>query len=207
MYPVIMLRAWPTLALIPVLLPAHARAEPAASHGIADRAAADPGAAGRANNRVNLRVGGATTDTTGRPTICLEVRAVAALSIETCGTGSGILHEEAGGEMAHFRAKWLMLGRVLGGGQLRVQGGLGFAELQLDADEPGFVFGPPRGAKIEAAGPEGALSLSWLRPMAAGWELIASTTGGLAWIPHADELIDPQSRAAPFVSFELGIGW
>ena len=163
--------------------------------------------AARAENRINLRVGGASTDTTGVPTICMEVRAVARLSVEGCGTGSGFLHSQSGGEMAHFRAKWQVLGRVAGGGKLRLHGGLGFAELQLDADRPGFDFGSPRGSRIETAGPEGSLSLSWLRPMGAGWELIANTTGGLAWLPYAHELSAPQDRAQPFVSFELGVGW
>jgi hypothetical protein len=163
--------------------------------------------AARAENRINLRVGGASTDTTGVPTICMEVRAVARLSVEGCGTGSGFLHSQSGGEMAHFRAKWQVLGRVAGGGKLRLHGGVGFAELQLDADRPGFDFGSPRGSRIETAGPEGSLSLSWLRPMGAGWELIANTTGGLAWLPYADELAAPQDRAQPFVSFELGVGW
>jgi hypothetical protein len=163
--------------------------------------------AARAENRVNLRVGGASTDTTGVPTICMEVRAVWRLSVEGCGTGSGFLHSQSGGEMAHFRAKWQAFGHVVGGGQLRVHGGVGFAELQLDADQPGFDFGSPRGSRIETAGAEGSLSLSWLRPMGAGWELIANATGGMAWLPHADELATPQDRAQPFVSLELGVGW
>jgi hypothetical protein len=172
----------------------------------ADDAGAGMGNAG-ADNRINLRLGGASTDTTGVPTICMEVRAVAGLSVEGCGTGSGFLHSQSGGEMAHFRAKWQVFGRVAAGGTLRLQGGLGFAELQLDADRPGFDFGAPRGSSIETAGPEGSVSLSWLRPMGAGWELIANTTGGLAWFPHAGALATPQDRAQPFVSFEVGVGW
>lgn len=170
--------------------------------------AEDAGArAARAQNRVNLRVGGASTDTTGIPTICMEVRAVWRLSVEGCGTGSGFLHSQSGGEMAHFRAKWQVVGQVVGGGQLRLHGGVGFAELQLDADQPGFDFGRPEGSRIETAGAEGSLSLSWLRPMGAGWELIANATGGMAWLPHADELVAPQARAQPFLSLELGVGW
>lgn len=192
------------LALVLCLAPLRARAQEPV---LEDRAEEPATGVTGGENRVNLRLGGASTDTTGVPTICMEVRAVARLSIEGCGTGSGFLHDQSGGEMAHFRAKWQVLGRVAGGGALRLHGGLGFAELQLDADRPGFEFGTPRGDRIETAGPEGSLSLSWLRPMGAGWELIANATGGLAWLPHAHELVTPQERAQPFVSFEIGVGW
>lgn len=196
------------LVVVMLCLPLRGWAQEAGGEGVVlvDQADEDAGTA-RARNRINLRVGGASTDTTGVPTICMEVRAVARLSVEGCGTGSGFLHGQSGGEMAHFRAKWQALGRVVGNGQLRVHGGVGFAELQLDADQPGFDFGAPRGSRIETAGAEGSLSLSWLRPMGAGWELIVNTTGGMAWLPHAGELVVPQARAQPFVSFELGVGW
>jgi hypothetical protein len=199
----------PVLVLVLGLTPGMAAGQvsaPEQDMALTDRAGADARATGT-GNRVNLRVGGASSDTTGVPTICMEVRAVSRLSVEGCGTGSGFLHSQSGGEMAHFRAKWQVLGRMAGGGELRLHGGVGFAELQLDADRPGFDFGSPRGSRIETAGPEGSLSLSWLRPMGAGWELIANTTGGLAWFPHAGELAAPQERAQPFVSFELGVGW
>jgi hypothetical protein len=193
-------------------VPARARAQSGEPEAAPPVVLTDPGEdadarAARTENRINLRVGAASTDTTGMPVICMEVRAVALLAVEGCGTGSGFLHSRSGREMAHFRAKWQALGRVVGGGKLRLHGGLGFAELQLDADQPGFDFGAPQGSRIETAGPEGSLSLSWLRPMRAGWELVANATGGMAWLPHADELAAPQARAQPFVSLEIGVGW
>lgn len=160
-----------------------------------------------ARNRINLRLGTASTDANGRPTICMEVLAVWQLSIESCGTGTGILHNEAGGELAHFRAKWAVGSLVAYQGLLRLQGGIGFAELALDTDELGFEFGSPTGPRIEAAGPEAAVSVQWLRPLGGGWDFIANTTAGMAWIPYAGELAVPQSQAQPFVSFEAGIGW
>jgi hypothetical protein len=204
-----MLRALAVVSVLALsLAPRLARAQEQGDGLVLEDRATDADArAARTENRVNLRVGGASTDTTGVPTICMEVRAVARLSVEGCGTGSGFLHSQSGGEMAHFRAKWQVLGRVVGGGKMRLHGGLGFAELQLDADRPGFDFGSPRDSRIETAGPEGSLSLSWLRPMGAGWELIANTTGGLAWFPYAGELATSQERAQPFVSLELGVGW
>ncbi len=200
------MRPWIVLVML-CLAPLRGWAQEAAGESVVVIDDAEDARTGREQNRVNLRVGGALTDTTGIPTICMEVRAAGRLSIEGCGTGSGFLHSQSGGEMAHFRAKWQALGRVVGDGQLRLHGGVGFAELQLDADQPGFDFGAPRGSRIETAGAEGSLSLSWLRPMGAGWELILNTTGGMAWLPHADELSVPQARAQPFVSFELGVGW
>ncbi len=164
--------------------------------------------AAAAKNRINLRIGGASTDTIGRPTICLEVRAIAGLSLEGCGAGGGFLHHQEGAEVAHFRAKWLIHRRVFRGGQLRLHGGVGFAELQLADDAPGFRFGSPDGAKIETAGPEAALSIAWLRPLGdSGWELIMNMSGGMAWMPHADELVDPHSERQPFAAFEIGAGW
>lgn len=160
----------------------------------------------RAKNRLNLRLGTASSDHTGRPTICMEVRAVSRLSFEGCGTGATVLHNEPGGEMAHFRAKWSVLDRAAARGLLRTQLGFGFAELAIDADEPGFVISPGENG-VEAVGPEASVSVQWLRPMGKGWELLINTSAGLAWIPGADELSEPQSTTQPFVSFEVGAGW
>lgn len=185
-----------------------APAPAAAPPGGDDDGGGDTGeVARRAANRVNLRLGTASTDHTGRPTICLEVSAVWRLSVEGCGTGSGFLHSEPGAQLAHFRAKARVFQRAVQQGLLRVQAGVGFAELQLDADEAGFEFGTPTGRRIEAAGPEAALSLQWLRPLGKGWEFILDTSAGAAWIPHAAELAEPQDQMQPFVSFEAGIGW
>lgn len=161
----------------------------------------------RASNRINMRLGTASTDHTGRPTVCLEITAVWRLSVEGCGTGSGFLHRESGAELAHFRAKARVYQRAVQRGLLRVQTGVGFAELQLDADEAGFEFGTPTGRRIEAAGPEAALSVQWLRPLSRGWEIVLGTSAGAAWIPHAADLAEPQAELQPFVSFEAGIGW
>lgn len=160
----------------------------------------------RAKNRLNMRLGTASTDRNGRPTICMEVRAVAQLSIEGCGTGTGFLHQESGGELAHFRAKWGVYQRVVSRGLLRAQVGLGFAELQLDADEPGFVIDPGENG-VEASGPEGSVSVQWLRPISRGWEFIMNTSVGTAWIPGAGDLSVPQDTVQPYVSFEIGVGW
>jgi hypothetical protein len=158
------------------------------------------------DNRLNLRVGGASTDANGRPTICLEVRAWSALSMEGCGTGAGVLHGEDGAEMAHFRAKWRVDRRVAWGGLLQTQLGFGLAELQLGDDDPGFRI-RPSGRRVEAAGPEVSASVQWLRPVTQSWELMVTTTAGAAWIPGAGDLVEARSQAQPFVALDLGVGW
>lgn len=177
----------------------------------ADGESTEPGAGERATpatNRINLRVGGASSDSNGRPTICLDVRIVAGLGVESCGTGQAILHDEAGREMAHFRATWTLLTRHTDRGTGKLRAGAGFAELQVGVDHPGFHFGSPdeidRGS---VAGPEAVVQGQWLIPIRRGVEAIASLTAGAAAFAKADELEVPQRAVQPFVSLELGLGW
>ncbi|HEY5946539.1 MAG TPA: hypothetical protein VIV40_13650 [Kofleriaceae bacterium] len=159
-------------------------------------------------NRVNLRLGNATSDSTGRPTICLDVRIWAGLGVESCGTGQGIIHEEPGTELAHFRATWSIFERGTPSGTGRVRGGIGWAELQVGVDHPGFHFGEPdQTERGSVAGPEAALQGQWLVPLGKGVEAIASVTAGLAVFADADKLITPQSNTQPFGSVEIGLGW
>lgn len=173
-----------------------------------DRGEGDEGRAllRRTKNRVNLRLGGASSDENGRPTVCLEVRAIAGLSIEGCGTGSGFLHNEQGRSLTHFRGKWAVDRRVLAGGVMQTQLGLGMTELQVSTDRPGFVVSPEQGG-VEAVGPEAMVGLQWLRPIDGGWEFILNANAGLSWIPGAEALIAPQDTLQPFVAFEVGAGW
>lgn len=89
-------------------------------------------------HRINVRAGLASSDDVGRPAICLEVVTVFAVSVEGCGTGSGILHDEVGRQIAHFRANVPLVRRRAWGGRLSLRGGLGFAELEVGPDRPGF---------------------------------------------------------------------
>jgi hypothetical protein len=165
-------------------------------------------ASGPTPNRINLRLGTASSDSTGRPTICLDVRIWAGLGVESCGTGQGIIHDEPGTELAHFRATWSIYERATSSGTGRVRGGVGWAELQVGVDRPGFHFGEPdpveRGS---VAGPEAAVQGQWLVPLGKGIEAVISVTAGLAMFANADKLVTPQSNVQPFASFELGVGW
>lgn len=159
-------------------------------------------------NRVNVRLGGATTDDTGRPTICVDVRLVAGLGVETCGTGQGVIHDELGSEMAHFRATYTVLERVTPRGVGRLRAGAGFAELQVGLDHPGFRFGAPDAVdRGSVAGPEAAVQGQWLVPLAGGVEAVVSLTAGVAAFANADELVVAKDRVQPFASFEVGVGW
>lgn len=171
----------------------------------------DPGtrsADGPAVNRLNMRVGSSTSDSTGRPTICVDVRVWSGLGVESCGTGQGVIHDEPGTELAHFRGTWSLLSTTTSTGTGRIRGGLGWAELQVGVDHPGFHFGSPdqieRGS---VAGPEATLQGQWMVPLGAGVEAIASFTAGVAVFASADELIVPEDNVQPFASVEIGVGW
>lgn len=178
-----------------------ARAEEAEEQGGGSRSSAP------IENRLSLRIGGATTDSVGRPTICADVRIVSAFSVEACGTGAQLLHNEPGREMAHFRANYSFLEGAMPRGRGRLRAGLGFAELQVGEDEAGFDFGGPNSRRGSVAGPEASVSAQWMLPIAGDFEMIANATAGAAVFQNADELIEPQNAVQPFVSFELGIGW
>jgi hypothetical protein len=158
-------------------------------------------------NRINMRVGASSTDDTGYPTICMDVRIVSRFSIESCGTGQAIIHNEPGNEMAHFRATYSFLERSLWKGNLHARGGLGFAEMQIGADHPGFRFGSPDQDRGSVAGPEASLSAQWLLPMYKDFDFVITGTAGLAYFTGAPELATSKSELQSFASIEAGIGW
>jgi hypothetical protein len=184
-----------------VLAAGPARAEESLEPGGGERATP-------AQNRVNVRIGSSTSDDTGRPTLCVDVRIVSGFGLESCGTGQALIHNDDGREMAHFRGTWTLVTRHTGRGTGKLRAGAGFAELQVGRDHPGFDFGSPhtidRGA---VAGPEAVVQGQWLLPLGKGVEAVASFTAGAAAFAKADELVIPQRAIQPFVSFELGLGW
>lgn len=158
-------------------------------------------------NRINLRLGSATSDSTGRPTICLDVRVYSRFGVESCGTGQGVIHDETGSELAHFRATFSILETTTATGTGRLRGGLGWAELQVGVDRAGFRFNEPDVERGSVAGPEAAVQGQWLVPLSGGVEAVASATVGVAAFANADKLVTPQSNVQPFASFEIGLGW
>ena len=149
-------------------------------------------------NRINLRLGNATTDSTGRPVICVDVRIWRGLGVESCGTGQGVIHNEPGEEIVHFRATWSVFEKAFTTGTGRLRGGIGWAELQVGVDHPGFHFGDPDSVdRGSVAGPEGSVQGQFLVPLGKGLEAIASVTAGVAVFAGADKLITPQNNVQP----------
>ena len=158
-------------------------------------------------NRVNLRVGAASTDSNGHPTICLDVRIVAGFGVESCGTGAQLLHNDPGYEMMHARVTYAFAHRNVWKGTANFRGGVGFAEMQAGIDHPGFIFGAPDKDRGSVSGPEASLSAQLLLPLYKGVDFVMTGTGGLAYFAHAGELVATKSDLQPFVSLEAGVGW
>ena len=159
------------------------------------------------HNRLNFRVGFATSDLNGRPTICLDVNIAFGFGVESCGTGQQLIHNDPDQEMSHYRVNYTAVQRSLWKGTLKARGGLGFAEMQVGRDNPGFVFGSPDADRGSVSGPEAAISAQWLAPLYKGFDFVITGTAGLAYFSHADELATTKSDLQSFASIEAGIGW
>lgn len=132
---------------------------------------------------------------------------MARFGVETCGTGQAVLHDDPGNEMMHVRATYAFADRSLWKGTLLARGGLGFAEMQVGVDHPGFRFGSPDADRGSVAGPEASLSAQWLAPLYKGVDFVVTGTAGLAYFAGADELATTKSDVQGFASIEAGIGW
>lgn len=158
-------------------------------------------------NRVNLRIGFDSSNDDGRATVCADINIALGFGIEACGTGNQVWHNDSGEELSHYRVNYSFAERSLWEGTLHVRGGLGFAEMQVGKDSPGFVFGGTGADRASTSGPEGALSAQWLLPMYKGFDFVVTATGGLAYFAHAGELATTKSSVQSFVSIEAGVGW
>lgn len=193
------LGVWQSSGLLVFLVATTAAAQPA-------EPTTEPASDAPPTHRANLRLGLASSDAVNRPTVCLEVFALWATSVEGCGTGSGILHDEVGRQMAHFRVNVPVRRDAWFGGWSSVRVGVGFAELEVGPDRPGFDFGDPDQPN-SVAGPDAAASVQWLRSLGSGVELVATGTVGVAWFSGAGQLQRPQDQAQPYIAFEIGAGW
>ncbi|MCP3138896.1 hypothetical protein [Pyxidicoccus xibeiensis] len=192
----------PALALL-VLAPSVLRAQEKVGEA---RAKADPAFTSR--NFGNLRVGGSTANDNGRPELCLELSPVSFLSVEGCGTGSGFLHGDPEPEVAHFRTKLRLLSfDVEGWGTLQPFVAAGLAEAQVGEDDLGLQLGGTDARRVSTAGPELGLGLRFLRPLASGFELVGDFNVGMAWLPHAPDLVKPGDTWLPSASLSLGVGF
>jgi len=155
----------------------------------------------------NLRIGASTANENRRPELCLELVPLQFLSVEACGTGSGFLHRDPEAEVAHFIAKLRLAAIETPYGSFQPHVSLGFAELQVAADDPGFRFSSTGDRGVETAGPEVGLSLRWLIPIGSGFEAVFETRMAIAYLPEATRLVRPFPAFLPFASVTLGVGW
>lgn len=193
----------PALCLL-ALVPHTVRAEEA----VVGEARAKAEAPFTPRNFGNLRVGGSTANGNGRPELCLELSPVSFLSLEGCGTGSGFLHGDPEPEVAHFRTKLRLVSfEVQEWGTLQPFLAAGLAEAQVGRDDPGFQFSGTDARRVSTAGPEVGLGLRFLRPLASGFELVGDLNLGMAWLPHAPELVTPGDTWLPSASLSFGVGF
>ena len=144
------------------------------------------------------------------PVICAEVAPAGWWSIEGCGTGSGVLHHGNEADMAHFRARLRTAGIDHGRTEVDFLLGLGIAEVQTTADEPGFKFGAPVDANpIEAAGPEASVAAKGRLWLDNGGRTYTSAdlSVGVAAIPGAPAVLGQQGPVVPFAALTVGLGF
>ena len=152
-----------------------------------------------------LRVGVAADQAHAQ--LCGEAHALSWLSIEACGTGAGVLHQDPGAELAHFRTRASR--QLHAAGRLQVDGavGAGFAELQVGEDAPGFLFGEARTAdQTSGAGPEASASVKARFWMTEKSFLVGDLTGGAAHVPAAPT-VSGDGPLLPFGAVTVGLGF
>ncbi len=155
---------------------------------------------------INFRMGASSATSNGQPTLCLEGTASSRWSVETCGTGYGFLHQNAGIDFVHLRGKVELFNRTVGKVQIRNAVGAGMAEVQTAGDQLGFQFTSARNG-VETAGPELSTSTQWLLPVGQHSELVVDANLGAAYFHHGSALILPQPRFFPFMEVSVGFGW
>ncbi|MFP2908057.1 hypothetical protein ACLESD_24005 [Pyxidicoccus sp. 3LFB2] len=110
--------------------------------------------------------------------------------------------------MAHFRAKLRLLSfQKEGWGTLQPFLAAGLAEAQVGEDDPGLEFNGTDARRVSTAGPELGVGLRFLRPLASGFELVGDFNLGMAWLPHAPELVKPGDTWLPSASLSFGVGF
>ncbi len=159
---------------------------------------------------VSFRVGASTSAT--RPHLCLGVSPLEMVALEGCGTGGGFLHSEPGTDITHFRGKVRLASVEVDAGDgtsawVEPWLGVGFAELEVGADTPGFSFEGASPGRVSTAGPDVGASLRGTVPLAAGFEVVGEVGVGLAFFAYAPLLVVPQDPLQPQASVNLGLGW
>jgi hypothetical protein len=150
---------------------------------------------------------GLPSDPNTPPVLCAELAPVSWLSVEGCGNGSGFLHEQPIPELAHFRAKLRLYQVQRGAARIEPLLGIGYAELQLGADDAGFDFGAVNENQLSTAGPELSAGLRLRYLVGKRLEAVGELSAQGAYLLHAPELAQPQSAFQPSFGVTFGIGF
>ena len=151
--------------------------------------------------------GGAQSTEVDQPVICLEGSPLSWLAIEACGNGSGVLHQQPGYDMVHFRAKARALHREQARSTVDVYGALGLTEVQSSTDRPGFAFGEQEAGAVEAAGASTAVTVKGRFYTTPGTYVVADAAVGAALIPGAPAVFGSGGPVIPFASVTVGLGF
>ena len=139
--------------------------------------------------------------------ICGTVTPIQRLGIEACGNGAGVLHNRGGADFAHFRLKATVLEQRRRQTTWALNMGAGIAEVQRDADAPGFRFGSADDGQNEAAGPEVAIGVSSRGRTGGSGHWLVDLTAGVAHIDGAPVVMGVSGPVVPFVGLTMGAGF
>src|SRR5690606_21410899 len=78
---------------------------------------------------LDIRVGAGTSGPSGAGNVCAEISPIERFSFEACGNGAGMLHHADVPDMAHFRARAMVVEKRWGRSSLGAVVGAGFAEI------------------------------------------------------------------------------
>lgn len=158
---------------------------------------------------VSLRGGMSSLLSNGaRPQVCLDVAPVRFFSLEVCGNGSTLLHQDAQPAVMHLRGKipFRNFRQRLGWVQLLATAGI--AELQVGADQPGLFFSSTGPDGVETAGPEAGVAARWQVPLlGSGLEALMEANFSLAYLSQAPNLTVPQGVVLPSLELTVGVGF
>jgi hypothetical protein len=157
----------------------------------------------------DLRLGALAAPGLGPDTVgqaCGRLQPLRRVSVEACGNGAGVLHDQAGADFAHFRLTAAAWQRRARGVDWSLGVGGGIAEVQRSKDAPGFRFGAARAEQVEAAGAEATLGLTARRHNEGVGHWVMDLTAGVAHIPGAPAVMGAAGPTVPFVGLSMGAG-
>ena len=158
-------------------------------------------------NFVNLRIGSTSANRNSHPEMCLEAAPMSFFSVEMCGTGTGIFHTDPAPALMHVRTKIRAVQVDFEDWFLTIFGGVGFAELQVGEDAPGFIFNGVGPQGVETAGPEVSAHVRALIPVFGGVDLMTELSLSGAYLPYAPDLVTSLDPFQPAFSFTIGAGF